>query len=262
MTSRLDMKNRRPGEVWIPEPLPGGWVCSMPDPGRPDGICGMPVESEPCPEHHNAMVATLQHAIGHAMAGIDELILAAERDDPVSPATIGANLRDLWDHLDNTLDGQLCPELDWDDCQMYRAKYPASRKAQAVEELAPRMLAWMRSGPDGKVDYEPIRRAIEAAGVDKADVMTRATELSDCQHFNAALQAMSRLGPQPIAPATLNRWGRETDPRALAELVVREYNYRYPHWDLDETRDPGLALAEIRRQASRRLRGEPVSPRP
>lgn len=29
----------------------GGWVCAVPDPGRPDGICGNPVESEPCGQH-------------------------------------------------------------------------------------------------------------------------------------------------------------------------------------------------------------------
>jgi hypothetical protein len=30
---------------------PGGWVCAVPAPGKPDWICGNPVESEPCPEH-------------------------------------------------------------------------------------------------------------------------------------------------------------------------------------------------------------------
>lgn len=29
----------------------GGYVCAAPTPGYPDGICGMPTESEPCPEH-------------------------------------------------------------------------------------------------------------------------------------------------------------------------------------------------------------------
>lgn len=30
----------------------GGWVCAEPDQARPDGMCGMPVESEPCNIHH------------------------------------------------------------------------------------------------------------------------------------------------------------------------------------------------------------------
>lgn len=261
MTSRLDMTNRHPGEVWIPDPLPGGWVCAMPDPAGPDGICGMPTESEPCSEHHNAMVAALQHEVGHAMAFVDELAAAAERDDPVSPATLAWNLRELWKQLNNALDGRTCPESESDDCQLYRAMYSRTTVQQAIDELAPRMLAWMRSNRDGQADYEPIRRAIEEAGVDRMDVVNRASELGDCQHFTAALRAMSRIGPRPIAPATLNQWGRETDPCVLAELVIREYDYRRPHWDLDETQDPARALATIRQQAAWRL-GKSVPPRP
>lgn len=30
----------------------GGYVCAEPDPAGVDGICGMPVESEPCNIHH------------------------------------------------------------------------------------------------------------------------------------------------------------------------------------------------------------------
>lgn len=42
-------------------------VCAEPDPGYPDGICGMPVESQPCNIHHpdamdtEAMVARAGH---------------------------------------------------------------------------------------------------------------------------------------------------------------------------------------------------------
>ena len=39
-------------EAWIVVDLVGGYVCAEPDPGLPDGICGMPVESEPCDIHH------------------------------------------------------------------------------------------------------------------------------------------------------------------------------------------------------------------
>lgn len=29
----------------------GGYVCAVPTPGGPDGICGMPTETDPCPVH-------------------------------------------------------------------------------------------------------------------------------------------------------------------------------------------------------------------
>jgi hypothetical protein len=29
----------------------GGYVCAVPDPLSPDGICGMPTETEPCNRH-------------------------------------------------------------------------------------------------------------------------------------------------------------------------------------------------------------------
>jgi hypothetical protein len=39
-------------EAWVVIDLVGGYVCAEPDPAMPDGICGMPVESEPCTIHH------------------------------------------------------------------------------------------------------------------------------------------------------------------------------------------------------------------
>lgn len=39
---------------WLDEPSPGGWACAVPVPGNPGGICGTPVESEPCPGHRTA----------------------------------------------------------------------------------------------------------------------------------------------------------------------------------------------------------------
>lgn len=38
-------------EIWSDAVAPGGYVCAVPMPGQPDGICGYPVESEPCPKH-------------------------------------------------------------------------------------------------------------------------------------------------------------------------------------------------------------------
>jgi hypothetical protein len=45
-------------ELWLPMPLPGGWVCGEPDDGKPDGVCGMPVESEPCDLHKDRRIFT------------------------------------------------------------------------------------------------------------------------------------------------------------------------------------------------------------
>jgi len=39
-------------EAWVVIDHVGGYVCAEPAPALPDGICGMPVESEPCNIHH------------------------------------------------------------------------------------------------------------------------------------------------------------------------------------------------------------------
>lgn len=43
-------------EAWIVIAGIGGYVCAEPDAEQPDGICGMPVESEPCDIHHPGAV--------------------------------------------------------------------------------------------------------------------------------------------------------------------------------------------------------------
>lgn len=48
VTARQRLEDHRLRRVWITDPPPGGYVCSVP---TGDDICGMPVESEPCPEH-------------------------------------------------------------------------------------------------------------------------------------------------------------------------------------------------------------------
>lgn len=45
-------------ETWSDAVPPGGYVCAVPDPGKPDGICGMPTESEPCTLHDDTPEAT------------------------------------------------------------------------------------------------------------------------------------------------------------------------------------------------------------
>jgi hypothetical protein len=39
-------------ELWLPIPLLGGWVCGEPDDEGIGDVCGITVESEPCPVHH------------------------------------------------------------------------------------------------------------------------------------------------------------------------------------------------------------------
>lgn len=47
--------NGGPPTVWSDAVPPGGMVCAVYAPGRPDDICGTPVESEPCPTHGSAL---------------------------------------------------------------------------------------------------------------------------------------------------------------------------------------------------------------
>jgi len=47
------LNNGRPA-LWSDACPPGEMVCAVPDPARPDGICGSPVESEPCGNHKEA----------------------------------------------------------------------------------------------------------------------------------------------------------------------------------------------------------------
>lgn len=38
-------------ERWVICMGVGGYVCAAPDSTGPEGICGYPVEDEPCPKH-------------------------------------------------------------------------------------------------------------------------------------------------------------------------------------------------------------------
>ena len=53
-------------EVWSDAVAPGGYVCAAPDRLQPGGICGMPVESEPC-ARHSPPAAGAPVAIGGGM---------------------------------------------------------------------------------------------------------------------------------------------------------------------------------------------------
>jgi HPt (histidine-containing phosphotransfer) domain-containing protein len=50
----VDLNAGRP-VTWSSAVAPGGTVCAVPDPDCPDGICGNPVESEPCDRHDSEL---------------------------------------------------------------------------------------------------------------------------------------------------------------------------------------------------------------
>ncbi|WP_067825892.1 hypothetical protein [Actinomadura kijaniata] len=80
-------------EVWDDSIPPGGYVCAVPGP-LPDGICGMPVESEPCPDHTPATGT-------HVCADIPP-------PDPAPAGWVPWEQRD-WTELD---DPPACPACD------------------------------------------------------------------------------------------------------------------------------------------------------
>lgn len=49
--SDLEVMNDGRPVTWSDACAPGGYVCKVPDPARPDGLCGNPVESGPCGRH-------------------------------------------------------------------------------------------------------------------------------------------------------------------------------------------------------------------
>jgi len=53
MTHYIDTDPHNDGRpsLWISDPMPGGWICAEPDGRCADGICGDPIESEPCQRH-------------------------------------------------------------------------------------------------------------------------------------------------------------------------------------------------------------------
>jgi hypothetical protein len=46
-------------EAWVIVCGVGGWVCAEPDLTSFDGLCNMPVESEPCGIHHPEAIAAM-----------------------------------------------------------------------------------------------------------------------------------------------------------------------------------------------------------
>jgi len=47
----VSIESGRNPERWVIYMGVGGYVCAVPDATGPDGICGMPVETEPCDKH-------------------------------------------------------------------------------------------------------------------------------------------------------------------------------------------------------------------
>jgi len=61
----------RPSQ-WISDPLPGGWVCAVPDDAS--GICGTPIESEPCADHKGPCKMGGPYTVETAADGWPELL--------------------------------------------------------------------------------------------------------------------------------------------------------------------------------------------
>lgn len=68
-----DLNNGLP-VFWLDAIPPGGYVCGVPEPNRIDGVCGVPVESEPCFVHAGPPVEPDERGPEHDYCGdgIDE----------------------------------------------------------------------------------------------------------------------------------------------------------------------------------------------
>jgi len=74
-----DLNAGRPA-VWSGAVAPGGMVCAVPDDLTADGICGNPVESEPCNRHDGEPAAPARSLTApDVVAGL--LADVAERDE-------------------------------------------------------------------------------------------------------------------------------------------------------------------------------------
>ncbi|MEU0492599.1 hypothetical protein ABZ249_25510 [Nocardiopsis sp. NPDC006139] len=78
-------------QVWSDAAAPGGMVCSAASSTGSGGICGMPVESEPCREHSlDGRLAAMQDQVNDLLARVNALGLAADdRPSFITPGTDG-----------------------------------------------------------------------------------------------------------------------------------------------------------------------------
>jgi len=80
-----DLNAGRPA-VWSGAVAPGGMVCAVPDDLTADGICGNPVESEPCNRHDGEPAAPARSLTApDVVAGL--LADVAERDERLAEVT-------------------------------------------------------------------------------------------------------------------------------------------------------------------------------
>ncbi len=71
--------SQKPAEVWSDAIPPGGYVCAVPSPNLPDGICGMPVEDEPCSIHNPLADAGLEADLAELESTDPDVGAAAKR---------------------------------------------------------------------------------------------------------------------------------------------------------------------------------------
>lgn len=143
-------------ELWLPLPLPGGWVCGEPDDTRPDGVCGMPIESEPCTDHH-------PDPDPDAPDGTDQRALAPAAVAPTEPASDLHRGLDLGAAVEAALTAiHRVDCLDGDDClatPMMAGRYGRMTEA-AIQAAVPHMLRavadLLDAGSGEEYDYGPL----------------------------------------------------------------------------------------------------------
>jgi hypothetical protein len=81
-----DHANTYPPTIWSDAVPPGGQVCAVPVSDKPGEICGMSVESEPCPEHTCACFRTADAAYeaDRSRPAVDEHLADRAMDIPAS----------------------------------------------------------------------------------------------------------------------------------------------------------------------------------
>jgi hypothetical protein len=208
-----DLNDGRPA-IWSAACAPGGYVCAVPDPSRSDGICGMPVESEPCGREHG-------------------------------PATPGRDAYEAWQSIRHP-DGQ----IPWGDLSdmMYAAWGAADRAAAApLLKVIAAALAVLEEGDEP--DDDARQRAIATLRADRSPAVeglqaprpvvrvlpeqdTPAADrlLCDNQAVMAALmRALSDPGQvTPRAPLeSLQSWRRRAVIEHAAPLIAAAERDRY-----------------------------------
>lgn len=176
----VDLENRlRPieytfgPEVWSDDAAPGGMVCSRASSTSSGGICGMPVESEPCPEHSlDGRLNAMQDQINAMLARVeDRLTPPTTQAAPAEVVRYRDRHGDVWERVDPFLYALV--ETDGDDTggaifarplkyvrDTYGPLTPVTNAAAgpAPCEVCGRTPDAQEHGPDGRCRHTPATR--------------------------------------------------------------------------------------------------------